>query len=283
MPRPAKASLRAAAAPAATASRPASRNGRIPVRAPRGRVRRIVTVGDRAAAVLRRRSRPVGRLDASIRRLVADMAVTMRYAQGVGLAAPQIGVPLRVLVADTGRGLLALVNPRLLRRSGAQVAVEGCLSIPGVVAPVRRALHVTVDGTLVTGQRVGLRATGYVARILQHEIDHLNGVLFLDRVRRSAIHRRPLRPGERRRGAKSAAAAVLRTAAKSGRRRGHPPTRTRAVPRPGPAGRPSRHPEDPRAGSTLVVASTPRPRPAPSRESGTGRRYATASPVTARP
>lgn len=249
MPRLAQAAPRAAAAPETS-----SRNGQIPVRAPRGRVRRIVTVTDPENEVLHRRSRPVAQVDASIRRLVADMAVTMRQAQGVGLAAPQIGVPLRVLVADTGRGLLALVNPRLVRRSGAEVAEEGCLSIPGVIAPVRRARHVTVDGTLITGRRVGLRATGYIARILQHEIDHLNGVLFLDRVRRSAVHRRPLSPGERRRGAKSAAAAVV---SKSSRGRRRTPTRQQTAPRHGPARRPRRRAESPWTGSTLTVAAAP--------------------------
>jgi len=171
--------------------------GRSAPRPPRGRARRIVTVADANAAVLRRRSRAVPAIDAAVRRLVADMAVTMRRANGAGLAAVQIGVPLRVILADTGRGLLALVNPRLRRRSGVDVGPEGCLSIPGVTAPVRRALRVTVDGTLLTGQRVGLRASGFIARILQHEIDHLNGVLFLDRERRSAVRRRrKIRPSK---------------------------------------------------------------------------------------
>lgn len=224
MSRPVKASSRISAKPRAS-----SGNGQAAVRGPRGRVRRIVTVTDPAGVVLRRRSRAVPRVDASIRRLVADMAVTMRRAEGVGLAAVQIGVPLRVVLADTGHGLLALVNPRLRRRSGADLAEEGCLSVPGVVAPVRRARRVTVDGTLVTGQRVGLRATGYVARILQHEIDHLNGVLFFDRVRASAVRRR------------------------SPRRRS--------------TARRSRRPTTPWAGSTLTVAGAPRRHAAPS-ESG---------------
>jgi peptide deformylase len=168
---------------------PPSTSGATAPRGPRGRARRIVTVTDPNAAVLRRRSRAVPAVDAAIRRLVADMAVTMRRANGAGLAAVQIGVPLRVILADTGRGLLALVNPRLRARAGTDVGPEGCLSIPGVTARVRRALRVTVDGTLLTGQRVGLRASGFIARILQHEIDHLNGVLFLDRVRRSAVRR----------------------------------------------------------------------------------------------
>jgi peptide deformylase len=217
-------------------------------------VRRIVTVTDAAGAVLRRRSRAVPQVDASIRRLIADMAVTMRHAEGVGLAAVQIGVPLRVILADTGRGLLALVNPRLRRRSGADVADEGCLSVPGVVAPVRRAARVTVDGTLVTGQRVGLRATGYVARILQHEIDHLNGVLFLDRVRASAVRRRALRPGERRRGVKTAATR-LTAVAEAGRARRRSAGRRRSAP-----GR-TRGSASPWLGSALTVTASSR-RPA---------------------
>jgi len=222
MPRPVSASSRTPPAPRAS-----NRNGEITSHGPRGRVRRIVTVTDAAGAVLRRRSRAVPQVDAAVRRLVADMAVTMRHAEGVGLAAVQIGVPLRVILADTGRGLLALVNPRLRRRSGADVADEGCLSVPGVVAPVRRARRITVDGTLVTGRRVGLRATGYLARILQHEIDHLNGVLFLDRVRASAVRRRALRPAERRRGVKTAATG--QEAAKAGRPRRRSPVRRRSA------------------------------------------------------
>lgn len=239
-----------AAARSSSNSYAPSRNGA--VRGPRGRVRRIVTITDPAGGALRRRSRAVDQVDAGIRRLVADMVVTMRHAEGVGLAAPQIGVPLRVILADTGRGLLALVNPRLRRRSGADVMEEGCLSIPGVVAPVRRARRVTVDGTLVTGQPVGLRATGYVARILQHEIDHLNGVLFLDRVRPSAVRRRALRPAERRRGVKTAATR-LGSAAAEGRR-----ARRRVVRR-GTSSRPRANgPANPWAGSGLTIAGLPR-------------------------
>jgi hypothetical protein len=159
-----------------------------------------------------------------------------------------------VLLADTGRGLLALVNPRLRRRSGADVADEGCLSVPGVVARVRRAARITVDGTLVTGQRVGLRATGYVARILQHEIDHLNGVLFLDRVRASAVRRRALRPGERRRGVKTAATR-LTAIAEGGRVRRRSAGRRRSAP-----GR-TRGSASPWLGSALTVTASSR-RPA---------------------
>lgn len=251
MPRPVPAPPRMSPAPDAP-----SRNGHAAGRGPRGRLRRIVTITDAKAAVLRRRSRPVPQVDTAIRRLVADMAVTMRRAEGVGLAAPQIGVPLRVILADTGRGLLALVNPRVRRRSGADIAEEGCLSVPGVVAPVRRALRVTVDGTLVTGQRVGLRATGYIARILQHEIDHLNGVLFLDRVRASAVRRRSLRPAERRRGVKTAATRLAAAAAEAGRPRRRSTVRRASTRR-------TRRPVNPWAGSALTIAVPPRRAAAP--------------------
>ncbi len=141
-----------------------------------------MVLGAPGAEVLRRRSGPVPSVTDAIRRLIADMTVTMRRARGVGLAAPQIGVPLRVLVADTETGPIALVNPRLRRRWGAQVGPEGCLSIPGAVYQIRRALGVVVEARSATGRRALVRATGFFARILQHEIDHLNGVLLLDRL-----------------------------------------------------------------------------------------------------
>jgi peptide deformylase len=232
---------RRAASRASSAPRAASLDGAT-APAARGRVRRIVTITDREGSILRRRSRPVARVDDGIRRLVADMAVTMRRAEGVGLAAVQVGVPLRVLIADTGRGLLALVNPRIRRRSGAETGEEGCLSIPGVVATVPRARRIAVDATLLNGGRAGLRAEGYIARILQHEIDHLDGVLFLDRVRASAVRRRPLRPAERRRGVRTAAAAVHAAPVEAdgeGVRRSVPrrPRAARAAARPWPSSR----------------------------------------------
>ena len=130
-------------------------------------------------------------VDRTIRRLVADMLASMRRAGGIGLAAPQIGVPLRVVVADIGAGPLAIVNPRLRRRGGTQVGVEGCLSIPGVFGDVRRARRIEVEGRSVGGRRILVRSQDLLARVFQHEIDHLNGVLFIDPGRLLRRRRRP--------------------------------------------------------------------------------------------
>ncbi len=183
---------------------------------------------------MRSRSRPVKIVDAAIRRLIADMIVTMRRAQGVGLAAVQVGVPLRVLVADPGTGPVVLVNPRLRRRWGSQIGPEGCLSIPGAIGSVRRALGVEVGARSVRGRPVAVRGTGLLARILQHEIDHLNGVLFLDRV--------PARRRRAGRGRSRAAAGVSSRAVATRARvgRGQPPVRRTVVARLGRARRTGR-------------------------------------------
>lgn len=170
----------------------------------RGRRRRIITITDPDSGVLRSRSKSVRAVEPSTRRLIADMLATMRGASGVGLAAPQIGAPLRVLVAEVGRRVVALVNPRLRRKRGSQVGLEGCLSIPGIYADVRRALRIVVDGQNARGRRITVRGAGLLARVLQHEIDHLNGVLFIDRIAPSRIMEHPLdqlRVARRRRAA----------------------------------------------------------------------------------
>ncbi len=151
----------------------------VPVRA-RGRARRIVTLEDPDAGILRKRSRAVAVVDRSVRVLIADMIRSMRRAGGIGLAAPQIGIPLRVVVADTGRGPLVVVNPRLRRREGTQVGVEGCLSVPGIYGEVIRARRIEVEGRSPWGRRVVVRSRDLLARVFQHEVDHLNGVLFTD-------------------------------------------------------------------------------------------------------
>lgn len=135
--------------------------------------------------VLRRPGQWVERFDADLRVLVEDMFETMYAARGVGLAAPQIGVSQRVFVMDPQQenepmGPLAMINPTIVRREGEQVFEEGCLSIPGFSADVRRAESVTVEYLDPHGEPRVLEASGYPAVIVQHEIDHLDGVLFVD-------------------------------------------------------------------------------------------------------
>ena len=132
--------------------------------------------------VLRRRAQPVDAVTPEIRRLVDDMIDTMYDEVGIGLAAPQIGASLRLMVVgdDDGRGARALVNPVITERGGEITAEEGCLSIPGVFAQVTRAEWVNLEAQDVEGRAVALTARGLRARVFQHEMDHLDGVLFID-------------------------------------------------------------------------------------------------------
>lgn len=154
-------------------------------------VRPIRVLGD---PVLRRRAEEVPAVDDEVRALIADMFDTMRAAEGIGLAAPQVGVSWRVLVADIGAdgpGPLALVNPVLVEASPERErAWEGCLSLPGLEAEVERSVRVVVEGLDGEGRPIRLEAEGLLARCLQHEIDHLDGRLILDRV--SPLKRRLL-------------------------------------------------------------------------------------------
>src|SRR2546426_4965310 len=133
---------------------------------------------------LRRRASPVGEVTPEIRAVIADMTETMYDEVGIGLAAPQVGISLRLIVVadEEGRGVQALLNAAIVDRGGEATGEEGCLSIPGVFAPVTRAAWVTVEAQDVNGRPLAIRATGLRARVLQHEIDHLDGVLFIDRV-----------------------------------------------------------------------------------------------------
>ncbi|GIU96569.1 MAG: peptide deformylase [Actinomycetota bacterium] len=140
----------------------------------------IRTLGD---PVLRAPAKPVTSFDRRLRRLVEDMLETMYDAPGVGLAAPQVGVSLRVFTFDDGEtGPMAVVNPELVDPSGELLEEEGCLSIPGPFHPVARARRVTCRGADPTGRPVELRGEGLLARIFQHETDHLDGRLYIDRL-----------------------------------------------------------------------------------------------------
>jgi len=144
--------------------------------------------------VLRRVAKPVTRITKRLVRLAHDMAETMYKANGVGLAAPQVGEDVRLVVIDVGDGLTTFVNPVIVAKDGSDVDVEGCLSIPGISAYVERAATVTVEALDLDGRPFRLEAGGLLARAIQHEIDHLDGVLIIDRATR--LFREERRPGE---------------------------------------------------------------------------------------
>jgi peptide deformylase len=132
--------------------------------------------------VLRAIAKPVPKITPNIHKLLDDMAQTMYDAPGVGLAAPQIGISKRVIVVDVGdeHGLIELINPEIVARDGEQFGPEGCLSIPGLTGDVRRAEIVTVKGLDRNGEEIVIQGSELLARCIQHEVDHLNGVLFTD-------------------------------------------------------------------------------------------------------
>lgn len=143
----------------------------------------IITVESPKAAVLRRRAKPAGKVTRPIQGLIESMLATMRTARGVGLAATQVGESVRVFVAEVEDRVIILVDPEVLQAEGEETATEACLSIPGVIGDVPRATSITVRGKNRRGRRITIVADGFLARVLQHEMDHLDGILFLDRVR----------------------------------------------------------------------------------------------------
>jgi peptide deformylase len=131
--------------------------------------------------VLRQKSKRVKNIDGSVRKLAADMIETMHAASGVGLAAPQVGVPWRVIVIGMpGEEDFVLINPEVVRRSGERLVTEGCLSVPGYFGEIQRAQRVTVKGKDLSGKETRIKAEELLAQALEHEIDHLNGVLYID-------------------------------------------------------------------------------------------------------
>jgi peptide deformylase len=140
------------------------------------------------ADVLHAPALPVGAITPEIGQLIDDMIQTMYAAPGIGLAAPQVGVPLRIFVCDVSVGrnpadLLAFVNPEFVDRDGMQLEEEGCLSVPGFNATVARPHRATVKGLDREGGEQVVEGTGLLARCFQHEMDHLDGMLFVDRLR----------------------------------------------------------------------------------------------------
>lgn len=132
------------------------------------------------APILRERTKRVSGFDSSLHRLLDDMLETMRDAPGVGLAANQVGVPLQVAVIEVDGAVTELVNPQVVKASGEQLDWEGCLSIPGYVAETPRFARVTVKARDRHGREFRVKGSELLARALQHELDHLNGVLYID-------------------------------------------------------------------------------------------------------
>jgi peptide deformylase len=137
---------------------------------------------------LRERCKPILKITNKTRKLIEDMIDTMYEAAGVGLAAPQVFVGQRLFVYDIGEGPDALINPEILQAEGEEIGPEGCLSIPRLQGDVCRNTRITVTGINRKGRPVRIEAEDYLARVFQHEIDHLNGILFVDRAVEKTLH-----------------------------------------------------------------------------------------------
>ncbi len=142
-------------------------------------LRNIRKLGD---DILRKKCRPVEEIDERILTLLDDMADTMYSANGVGLAAPQIGILKRIAVIDVGDGIIELINPEIISVSGSEIADEGCLSVPGKYGKVERPTKVTVHAMGRDGNEYEITGEDLLARALCHEIDHLDGTVFVDKV-----------------------------------------------------------------------------------------------------
>lgn len=144
-------------------------------------VRSIYTV---PASVLREKAKKVPSIDPSIKKLISDMHDTLQAASGVGLAAPQVGISLRIVVIHIPEEEpIVLINPEIVKRNGEREIEEGCLSVPGYRGIVRRSQSVVVKGKGAEGEAVRIRATDLLAQALEHEIDHLDGIIYTDYIK----------------------------------------------------------------------------------------------------
>lgn len=132
--------------------------------------------------ILRKTSREIGEITDRIRILLDDMVETMNDANGIGLAAPQVGVLRRAIIVDVGEGPIKMINPKILDKEGSEVGVEGCLSVPNKSGTVERPESLRLEYLDEEGQKQNLEANGLLARVICHEIDHLNGILYTDKV-----------------------------------------------------------------------------------------------------
>jgi peptide deformylase len=147
--------------------------------------RTILPFGD---PILRKQAKPVSEISPKIIKLLDDMADTLYAADGAGLAAPQIGILRRVVVMDCGDGLIELINPEILELRGEQTGPEACLSFPGYSGIVKRAMYVKIKSWNRSGESFVLEGEGCLARCIQHEIDHLDGILFVDRMEEPTLY-----------------------------------------------------------------------------------------------
>lgn len=132
--------------------------------------------------VLRERASDVSEIDASLKQLADDMLETMYAAPGVGLAAPQVGIQKRMFVYDAGEGPAVVINPRISESAGEWTFEEGCLSVPGLSWPIVRPREILLEGLDLDGNVISIEAEEYLARVYQHEVDHLDGVLLIERL-----------------------------------------------------------------------------------------------------
>lgn len=142
-------------------------------------VMKILRLGDET---LRKTSHPVTKIDRRTVGLLKDMAETMYAADGCGLAAPQVGILRRMVVIDVGDGLIELINPEIIESEGEEIGVEGCLSVPGRRGTVKRPTKVVVRALDKKGREIELTAEGFLARAVCHELDHLDGIVYVDKM-----------------------------------------------------------------------------------------------------
>lgn len=142
--------------------------------------------------ILRQRAEEIEGFGEEIKALIERMYVVMAEARGYGLAGPQIGVSKRIFTYNIGEGPHALLNPKILKSSGEEIGVEGCLSVPGLQGDVARAAKVVISGIDETGEKVKIKADGLLARVFQHETDHLDGTIFIDRADPDTLETVPL-------------------------------------------------------------------------------------------
>lgn len=143
----------------------------------------VLTLCSRHDPVLRRKAKKVTNIDGSIQRLIDDLIDTMRAASGVGLAAPQVGVSLRLAVIEIpDEDVIVLINPEIIKRGGERLLSEACLSVPGYYGEIKRSVWVKVKAQDRHGKNIRLKGEGLLAQALEHELDHLNGTLYIDHV-----------------------------------------------------------------------------------------------------